>query len=710
MPQPRQRSTRPRGQGFANQRPAGDDTERVRVLATSRGTHAIMAGAAALIGLGALGMWLLWGGQVQPLKKAVALPSPLAAPAQTTAIAPEAPAPAVAALPPAATQPRTFVRGINLGGEGLTVDGHRWLAHAQALANGLELGAGAAIAVPAPITAARLDFETKTMLDSGLAASGPVMLGQRLPNGDYEVSLWVAGAQGIDPALLVLRLDGVDVTIGKAVGTATWSRLGPYRVTVNQRRLDIAISGLGGAHLAGLAIAALGTGQATVPPVVALTAPEVGAQLYGDEIVLFADVIPANGDIARVEFFDGRRRLGEVLKPPYAYTWHGAELGPHELSAVVSDHRAVQAGSGAVAITVKPESDAPERVLERARSAMRRLGIEPTRLAADGAGLALDLNGSDIDDLSWVKGLPLTGLSLAKTKVTDLGVLAGMPLRRLDLGETHLRGYAFLKGLPLVELRMWGCDISDLSPLAGMPLEYLLLGHCAMTDLRPLAGMPLKRLFAQESAIADLAPLAGMALVELDIGATKVHDLAPLTGMPLTFLSIWNCPVTDLRPLAGMPLTHLAVDGVKADFAPLHGMPLVYLSIVDTSIADLAPLVGAPLRWLRMWKTKVSSLAPLAGMPLESLVMGYTPVSDLTPLIGLPLIELDIIGCEQLRSLVPVATLDKLQKLALPRLVPGVESLRHLPEWVRVRDGAHDQAVALVDWFRDYDAAQRTGK
>jgi hypothetical protein len=708
MPQPRQRSTRPRGQGSANQRPAGDDTERVRVLATSRGTHAIMAGAAALIGLGALGMWLLWGGQVQPLMKAA--PSPSAAPAHTTAPAPEAPASAAAALPPAATQPRTFVRGINLGGEGLTVDGHRWLAHAQALANGMELGAGASIAVPAPITAAHLDFETKTMLDSGLAARGPVMLGQRLPNGDYEVSLWVAGAQGIDPALLALRLAGVDVTIGKAVGAGTWSRLGPYRVTVSQRRLDIAITGLGGAHLAGLAIAALGTGEATVPPVVALTAPEAGAQLYGDEITLLADVIPANGDIARVEFFDGRRRLGEALKPPYAYTWHGAALGPHELSAVVSDRSAVQAGSGAVAMTVKPEDDAPEHVLERARSAMRRLGIVPTRLAPDGAGLALDLNGCDIADLSWVKGLPLTALALAKTKVTDLGVVAGMPLRRLDLGETHLRGYAFLKGLPLVELRMWGCDITDLSPLAGMPLEYLLLGHCAMTDLRPLAGMPLKRLFVQESAITDLAPLAGMALVELDAGATQVRDLAPLTGMPLTFLSIWNCPVTDLRPLAGMPLTHLAADGVKADFAPLHGMPLTYLSIVDTSIDDLAPLAGAPLRWLRMWNTKVSSLAPLAGMPLEGLIMGYTPVTDLAPLTGLLLTEFDIIGCEQLRSLAPVATLAKLQRLSLPRLVPGIESLRHLPEGVRVRDGAHDQAVPLADWFKDYDAAQRPGK
>ncbi|MBA3936136.1 MAG: hypothetical protein H0X38_01650 [Planctomycetes bacterium] len=709
MPQPRQRSTRPRGQGSANQRPAADDTERVRVLGAARGTHAIMAGAAALIGLGALGMWLLWGGQVQPLMKAVPSPSPSSA-ALTPAPAPAAPAPAVAALPPAATQPRTFVRGINLGGEGLTVDGHRWLAHAQALANGMELGAGAAIAVPAPITAAHLDFETKTMLDSGLAASGPVMLGQRLPNGAYEVSLWVAGAQGIDPALLVLRLDGDDVPIGKAVGAATWSRLGPYRVTVSQRRLAIAITGLGGAHLAGLAVAALGTGEATVPPVVTLTAPEAGAQLYGDEIVLLADVIPANGEIARVEFFDGRRRLGEALAPPYAYTWHGAPLGPHELSAVVSDRRAVQAGSGVVAMTVKPASDAPERVLERARGAMTRLGIEPTRLATDGTGLALDLNGSDIADLSWVKGLPLIALSLAKTRVTDLGVLTGMPLRRLDLGETHLRGYAFLKGLPLVELRMWGCDITDLAPLAGMPLEYLLLGHCAMTDLRPLAGLPLKHLFLQESAVTDLAPLAGMALVDLDVGATPVRDLAPLTGMPLTFLSIWNCPVTDLRPLAGMPLTNLTADGVKADFAPLHGMPLTYLSIVSTSIDDLAPLAGAPLRWLRMWSTKVSSLAPLTGMPLESLIMGYTPVTDLTPLSGMPLTEFDIIGCEQLRSLAPVATLAKLQKLSLPHLVPGIESLRHLPEGVRVRDGAHDQPVALADWFRDYDAAQHTGK
>ena len=708
MPQPRQRSDRPRGQGPGNRRPAPDDTERVRVLSAARGTQAIMAGAAALIGFGALGMWLLWGGQVQPVMKAPARTAP---PEEAPTSVPQAPAPAaVTAPPPAAPQQRAFARGINLGGEGLTIDGHRWLGHAQALANGLELGTGTALAPSAPITAARLDFESKTMLDSGLAASGPLRIGQRLPNGDYEVELWVAGAQGLDPALLVLQVDNVDVPVGRAVGAATWSRLGPYRVTIGQRRLDLAVTGLGAAHLAGLAITALGAGEATVPPVVGLTAPEAGAQLYGDEIVLLADVIPANGGVARVEFFDGRRKLGEALAPPYAYTWRGAPLGAHELSAVASDRSAVQAGTGAVAVTVKPEDDAPEHVLERARAAMRRLNIEPSRLTPEGAGLALDLNGTDTADLSWVKGLPLTGLSLAKTRVTDLGVLAGMPLRRLDLGETHVRDYAFLKGLPLVELRMWGCDIADLSVLAGMPLEYLMLGHCAATDLRPLAGLPLKHLFLQETKVTDLAPLAGLPLIDLDLGATPVRDLAPLKGAPLTFLSIWNCPVTDLRPLTGMPLTNFTADGVKADFAPLHGLPLGYVSLAGSSITDLAPLAGCPIHWLRMWSTQVTSLAPLAGMPLESLLIGFTPVTDLAPLTGLPLSELDMIGCEQVRSLAPVATLAKLHQVTLPRTLPGIEILRHLPEGVRVRDGAHDQSVALADWFKEYDAAQRAGK
>ncbi len=548
------------------------------------------------------------------------------------------------------------------------------------------------------------------MLDSGLAASGPLRIGQRLPNGAYEVSLWVAGAQGLDPALLVLQVDNVDVPVGKAVGAATWSRLGPYRVTVGQRRLDLALTGLGAAHLAGLAITALGTGEANVPPVVGLSAPEAGAQLYGDEVVLLADVIPANGGVARVEFFDGRRKLGEALAPPYAYTWRGAPLGAHELSAVASDRGAVQAGTGAVAVTVKPEDDAPEHILERARATMRRLAIEPTRLTPDGAGLALDLNGTDVADLAWVKGLPLTSLSLARTKVTDLGVLVGMPLRRLDVGETHLRGYAFLKGLPLVELRMWGCDIADLAPLAGMPLEYLLIGASAVTDLRPLAGLPLKHLFIQQTAVSDLAPLAGLPLVDLDVGATPVRDLAPLKGAPLTFLSIWNCPVTDLRPLTGMALTNFTADGVQADFTPLHGMPLGYLSIVGTPIADLAPLAGSPIRWLRIWSTRVTSLAPLAGMPLESLKVGSTAVTDLTPLTGLPLSELDLTDCGAVRSLAPVASMAKLQTLTLPRVLRDVESLRQMPAGLRVRDGAHDQAVALADWFKDYDAAQRAGK
>ena len=48
----------------------------------------------------------------------------------------------------------------------------------------------------------------------------------------------------------------------------------------------------------------------------------------------------------------------------------------------------------------------------------------------------LDLNNTQVTDLSPLKGLPLTVLGLRNTQVTDLSPLEGMPLEVLYLDNT----------------------------------------------------------------------------------------------------------------------------------------------------------------------------------------------------------------------------------------------------------------------------------
>ena len=700
MPQPRQRPTRPRTLVAGNSKPEPDDTELFRIKSTARRTRAITVGACALAVIGSASLWIMWS---RPA--VVVVPPTLVVGAETRPTGALVPVPPPMVTPASIGVARTFARGIALGGEGSTIDGQRWLGLAKAQANGLELAAGTWTAPLASIAAAHLDFETKTMLDGGLAANGPVKLSQALPNGDYEVTLWVAGAQGVDASRLTLRLGGDEVAVGKVAGAATWSRLGPYAVRVRDRRLAVALDGLGAAHLSGLAITALGAGESTVPPVVGLASPVGDAALFSSDIPLVADVLAGTGRVAKVEFFDGAAKLGEALAPPWTWTWSRPAVGRHDLSVVASDSTSVRAGSGMVAVTIKADDGSAELQMERAKDAMRAIGLESTRMVQDQEGLHLNLSGTMITDLAWVKGLRLTELSIQDClQLTDLSPLAGLPLRRLMMGNVKARDFAFLRAMPLTELRMWGCGITELSPLAGMKLETLDVSHNAVLDLHPLTGMPLRALFVSNNAVADFRPLAGLPLQELDAGATRLSDLEPLAHVPLASLRVGGCPLTDLTPIAGSRLRILDISGLAVDLAPLAGLPLEELIMNKAKIRDLTPLTGLPLHQLEMTGAEVISLAPLRGLQLTRLRMGGTPVTDLGPISGMPVVELDLRDCEHLHSLAPVAKLPRLRFLGLPNARPDLDSLRNLPGVLICQNGS-DDTRDVSQFFKAWDAA-----
>jgi hypothetical protein len=121
--------------------------------------------------------------------------------------------------------------------------------------------------------------------------------------------------------------------------------------------------------------------------------------------------------------------------------------------------------------------------------------------------------------------------------------------KRLEINSAGLR------------LQLTGTDVRDLSQLKGVPLTSLSLYGCVnVSDLTPLKDMPLTSLdltFAYQ--VEDLTPLHGLKLTTLRLGACgKVRDLTPLQGIPLTWLNLQGCgQVHDLTPLRGMDLTEI---------------------------------------------------------------------------------------------------------------------------------------------------------
>jgi serine/threonine protein kinase/Leucine-rich repeat (LRR) protein len=142
--------------------------------------------------------------------------------------------------------------------------------------------------------------------------------------------------------------------------------------------------------------------------------------------------------------------------------------------------------------------------------------------------------------------------------------------------------------------------LADLSPLRGMTLSHLSLFCTQVSDLAPLEGMPLRWLNLDESKVSNLAPLRGMSLNHLTVGATPVTDLSVLRDiLTLDTVRLYKTVVVDLAPLRGLLLKELACQGTQVrDLSPLEGMPLKILGCNATKVVDLSPLRALPLERL----------------------------------------------------------------------------------------------------------------
>ncbi len=163
----------------------------------------------------------------------------------------------VACQPTRAVEPRAeFLRGINLNGPALTIDGHPWeggdtkdlTCHADAFENQ---------AVPlVPPT----DPNRARMIRSSRWSQTAELKVGNVPRGTYSVLLYVW--EDNDSETFRIALNGHEVVREYASGSAgTWQRLGPWPVTVDSGTIVITTQG-GAANLSGIEI---WKGTGTIP-------------------------------------------------------------------------------------------------------------------------------------------------------------------------------------------------------------------------------------------------------------------------------------------------------------------------------------------------------------------------------------------------------------------------------------------------------------
>ena len=234
---------------------------------------------------------------------------------------------------PKLLQPRAFVRGINFGGNLVNIDGQKWLAHRQALSGGLKLGDGTNIAAVGALSGAGLDYDRKSMLDTGLSANGrPIELTQIAPDGEYDVTLWLGNTTPSTASALTITINNKKLELaGLYLPRTGWAQIGPVTVHNSNKQLAISVDGIGTGRLSGLLLEAPKSDNLVMPPSIQLSSPVDASSFYSnEEFAMQADVV---GMAKSVQFYAGEVLLGEITAPPFRMLVKAPAPGDHKLIA-----------------------------------------------------------------------------------------------------------------------------------------------------------------------------------------------------------------------------------------------------------------------------------------------------------------------------------------------------------------------------------------
>lgn len=218
---------------------------------------------------------------------------------------------------------------------------------------------------------------------------------------------------------------------------------------------------------------------------------------------------------------------------------------------------------------------------------------------------------------SVVDGEVVTELKFETTSVTDLTPIAKLTKLRSLLACGPY--YSTIKG-----------QLSDLTPLRGLSLTHLSIDNNSVSNIDPVRGMPLVSFSAIGCAVTDLSPLAECPLETLMLWNGKCSDLRPFSKMPLKWLNVGGTGLfIDLTPLEGMPLEFLCVNATQvSDLKPLRNLPLQELLIERTKVQDLSPVLECPLTTLRFQDSLVPDPSVVRNKPLLSVSLNYAHERD----------------------------------------------------------------------------------
>jgi glucuronoarabinoxylan endo-1,4-beta-xylanase len=284
-------------------------------------------------------------------------------------------------------------RAVNLFGNAVTIEGRPWRSYADALTRGLSVTNALTFSttytnplVPTP------DAATQEMLSRFLHSGNPGFgLAQTVPNGAYQVYLWMIEHFQDNARRIDVQLEGVTVATGLAdLPLGHWRKYGPFRTVVNDGtlNLDIRQGTKGNPTLAGVLILSE-SGDLNEAPAVALTSPTHNSVFPSPlTLTLTATASDRDGSISKVEFLRDGVKIGERTSAPYSLAVSNLTPGSYVFAARATDNQGAAVTSVPATVTVAPP---PSPVT---------VDASQTRQEIDGFGV------SSVSSAMWIRGFP----------------------------------------------------------------------------------------------------------------------------------------------------------------------------------------------------------------------------------------------------------------------------------------------------------------
>ena len=135
-----------------------------------------------------------------------------------------------------------FMKGVNFGGNAVTIEGERWLSQQDAQADGLSFVPEPKIATTNVLAAWSPEAASVEMLNSAVYAKDSALtIKQTVPQATYDVYFWVMEPQADYHRSFEIEIEGqiIESNVCSKLLRSEWQKLGPYTITVADSSLDI---------------------------------------------------------------------------------------------------------------------------------------------------------------------------------------------------------------------------------------------------------------------------------------------------------------------------------------------------------------------------------------------------------------------------------------------------------------------------------------